>query len=44
MTELNDRPPLGSWGRLYGLVAACAVVVTVLLYWFTSAFNIPLPS
>ena len=44
MTEPNERAPLGSWARLYGLVAACAVVVTIVLYWLTTSFNIPLPS
>ncbi len=44
MTEPNETPPLGSWARIYGLVAACAVVVIVLLYLFTRSFNIPLPS
>ena len=44
MPEPNDRDPLGYWARLYGLVAACAVVVTILLYWLTTSFNIPLPS
>ena len=42
--ETTDRPPLGSWVRMYGLVAALAVLLMVLLYWFTSTFNVPLPS
>ena len=44
MTEPNEGPPLGSWARLYGLVAVCAVVVIILLYWFTASFNIGLPA
>ncbi len=44
MQDQSERPPLGSWARIYGLVVAVAVVVTVLLYWFTSTFNIPPPS
>ncbi len=44
MQEPSERPPLGSWARLYGLVAAFAVLVLALLYWFTTSFNIPLDS
>ena len=44
MQEPSERPPLGSWARLYGLVAAFAIVVMALLYWFTQTFNIPLAS
>lgn len=44
MNEPNETPPLGSWVRLYGLVALWAVTVIAVLYWFTVTFNIPMPS
>lgn len=34
------RPPLGSWARLYALCCVIAIVVMLLLYWFTSHFNV----
>jgi hypothetical protein len=37
----TERPPLGSWPRLYTLCCVLAVVVMVLLYWFTSHYNVP---
>jgi hypothetical protein len=33
-------PPLGSWRAMYSLVGGLAVVVMLLLIWFTSAFNL----
>ena len=44
MNQPDETPPLGSWARLYGLVALCAVAAIVLLYWFTASFNIRMPS
>ncbi len=44
MQDQSERPPLGSWARLYGLVAAVAIAAIVLLYWFTTTFNIQMPS
>ena len=38
----EERPPLGSWARLYALVVVTAVVWMSLMYWFTEAWNIPL--
>ena len=35
--------PLGSWGRVYALVIAFAVLVWVALYALTRAFDLPLP-
>ena len=39
--ESPAQPPLGSWARLYALVCALAVFVMLLLWWFTSTFNVP---
>lgn len=36
----NDRPPLGSWPRLYTLCCVLAVLVMALLYWFSSHYNV----
>lgn len=38
----EERPPLGSWGRLYAAVVVVAVAVMLLLYVFTQTWNIPL--
>lgn len=38
----DGAPPLGSWARLYALVAAVAVVVIALLWWFSVTWNVPL--
>lgn len=35
-----DRPPLGSWPRIYTLCCVLAVLVMALLYWFSQAFNV----
>ncbi len=37
------RPPLGSWARLYALVCVLAVVVMLILWWFSSRYNLRLP-
>ena len=34
------RPPLGSWALLYVVVCVLALVVMLLLYWFTQRFNL----
>jgi hypothetical protein len=39
---MSEDAPLGSWARLYALVIGVALLVLLLLYWFTSAWNIPL--
>jgi hypothetical protein len=39
--HVDERPPLGSWARLYLVTVAFAVACIALLYWFTAAFNIP---
>jgi len=39
--EHDERPPLGSWARIYTVALVFAVACIALLYWFTSAFNIP---
>ncbi len=33
-------PPLGGWPRTYALVCVLAVLVMVLLWWFSSHFNV----
>lgn len=38
----EQRPPLGGWPRLYLLVCACAVLVMLVLWWFTAHWNVPL--
>lgn len=39
--ESDDGPaPLGSWSRLYLLVAALAIVVMLLLFALTATFNL----
>ena len=40
----QERAPLGSWPRLYALCCVLAVVVMALLYWFSSHYNVRLPS
>ena len=37
----SERPPLGSWARLYWLVVAIHVAMLLLLWWFTDTFNQP---
>ncbi len=39
--DRNERPPLGSWARIYTVALVFAVACIALLYWFTQAFNIP---
>ena len=34
-----SRPPLGSWGRLYGVVIAVLVLDLVLLAWLTGHYR-----
>ncbi|MBL8729233.1 MAG: hypothetical protein JNM25_12420 [Planctomycetes bacterium] len=36
----TDGPPLGGWPRVYALVCVLAVVVMLLLWWFTAHFNL----
>ena len=36
----ESQQPLGSWPMLYVACCVLAVVVMVLLYWFTSHFNV----
>ncbi len=38
----SERPPLGGWGRVYLLVAILAVLVMLILWWFTATRNIRL--
>jgi len=38
----TQRPPLGSWSRLYALVCALALAVMALLWWFTAHYNLRL--
>jgi hypothetical protein len=40
----QEPPPLGSWARVYALVALVAVVVMLLLHALTSAWSLPLPA
>jgi predicted secreted protein len=40
----QEPPPLGSWARVYALVALVAVVVMLLLYALTAAYSVPLPA
>ena len=40
--HVEGEAPLGSWARLYALVLIAAVLVMLMLYWFTTAWNIPL--
>ena len=35
-----QRPPLGSWARVYALVCVLAFLVMALLWWFTAHFNV----
>lgn len=42
--EPSERPPLGSWPRVYALVGVLAVVVMLLLWWFTAHFNLRMGS
>ncbi|MHC4516496.1 MAG: hypothetical protein ACYTGW_18425 [Planctomycetota bacterium] len=42
--ERDERPPFGSWARIYTVALVFAVACIALLYWFTSAFNIPWPN
>jgi len=36
----TTRPPLGSWARVYALVCVLAVLVMLLLWWFTAHWNL----
>lgn len=36
----ESRPPLGGWPRLYAVVCVCAVLVMLVLWWFSSHFNV----
>lgn len=36
----GERPPLGSWAKVYTLCCVLAVIVMALLYWFSSHFNV----
>lgn len=38
----DARAPLGSWPLLYVACCTLAVLVMVLLYWFTARFNLAL--
>ena len=38
-TAVDDRPPLGAWRRMYGVVLAVLVVEIILLTVFTRAFS-----
>jgi hypothetical protein len=37
----DERPPLGSWSLVYGLVCVVAVAIMALLYWGTVSLNLP---
>ncbi|MDX1383349.1 MAG: hypothetical protein R3190_06870 [Thermoanaerobaculia bacterium] len=37
--EPEDRPPLGSWGRIYAVVIGNLVLLILLLIWFTRTFS-----
>jgi len=37
--EPDDRPPLGSWRRMYTLVLANLALLIVLFYVFTRSFD-----
>ncbi|MFK7739239.1 MAG: hypothetical protein AB8H80_02860 [Planctomycetota bacterium] len=39
----TERPPFGSWARVYALCCTLAVLVMALLYWFTMHFNMRMP-
>ncbi len=39
----ETHPPLGSWPRLYLLVAVLAVLVMLVLWLMTTTFNIRMP-
>ena len=39
----DQPPPFRSWPGTYLAVAALAVAVMALLWWFTATFDIPLP-
>ena len=39
---MSDEEPLGSWARLYALVAFAAVLVMLVLYLVTRMWNIPM--
>jgi hypothetical protein len=36
----EPTPPLGSWSRIYALVCVLAVAMMLLLWWFTSHYNV----
>lgn len=38
----SQPPPFGSWARLYLLVVALAVLMLIVLWWFTATYNIRL--
>lgn len=35
----EERPPLGSWKRMYALVLGNLALLILLFYWFTKAFE-----
>ena len=35
----TERPPLGSWGRLYALVLAALAAEVLFLWWLTERFR-----
>ena len=36
-----ERPPLGSWPRIYALTIVLAVALMAALWWFTDTWNLP---
>ena len=36
--ESEQRPPLGSWSRMYALVLVTEAVLVTVFYWFTQYF------
>lgn len=38
----EPSPPLGSWARVYALAVVMAVLVMVVLYLLTEAYDLPL--
>lgn len=38
---VDPRPPFGSWSRTYWLAGVAAVLVMLLLWWLTAAWNHP---
>jgi hypothetical protein len=39
----GERPPLGSWRRVYALVLLLAFATMLLLAWVTAIWHVPLP-